>query len=127
MTDRQTALRALIVAIPHVGRSIERVFVDPPAKEAERRLQFMFTMLHREMRMLDESGIRTDFLESAEWADLVKRSVTRAAQTSDSLRLGAIARILAATATGTVRFRSDAPAVMDILANTQDEDEAVYC
>ena len=96
-----TPLRALIAAIPHVGASIERVFSGPASKTAVPRLQFMFAELHREMRGLDESRIRTDFVQTEEWARLVRQAVARATQTRDCRRLNAIARVLAQAATGT--------------------------
>jgi len=59
------------------------------------------------MRALDGSSIREEFLDTAEWAGLVRRAVARAAQTRDCKRLCAIARILAAAATGTVSVTVD--------------------
>jgi hypothetical protein len=96
-----TPLHALIAASPHVGRSIEGVLAGAPNKTAERRLQFMFTELHRQMRVLDASRIRTEFLATDEWAGLVRKAVARAVQTRDCDRLSAIARALAGAATGT--------------------------
>ena len=95
------ALRDLIAAIPHVGGSIEAIVPEPTSKAAERRLQFMFAELHREMRLLDGSTIREDVLETEEWADLVRRAVARSVQIRDCKRLSAIARVLAARATRT--------------------------
>ena len=96
------ALRALIAAIPHVGGSIEAIVTEPRTKTAECRLTFMFAELHREMRVLDESRIRTNVLETDAWSDIVRHAVALAATTRDTRRLSAIARILAATATGTL-------------------------
>jgi len=126
MAEYPAALRALIAAIPHIGGSIDALVTDPVTKAAERRLQFMFVELHRRMRDVQESDVRSDFLETAEWAELVRRSCARATQTRDCWRLSAIARILAAAATGTVSLTVHAPAVMDILAHTRDE-ETLYC
>ena len=113
MASQSTALRALIAAIPHAGRSIDvvvgqRVTIQgagapgESSKTDERRLQFMFAELHREMRALDESRVRHDFFETEEWADVVRQAVALAVCTRDSRRLSAIARVLAARATGTV-------------------------
>jgi len=94
-------LQALIISIPYVGESIEALIVDPATKTAERRLQFMLVELHREMRVMDESRIRTDFLQTEEWARLVRQAVARSIQTRDCKRLNAIARVLAQAATET--------------------------
>jgi len=66
------------------------------------RPEFMFAELHRELRVLDESSIRKDFLQSEEWLHLVGRAVARSIQVRDSERLRGIARILAGTATGSL-------------------------
>ena len=97
------ALRPLIAAIPHVGGSIEAIVTEPAGTINERRLQFMFAELHRQMRVLDGSDIDEDVLETEAWVDLVRQAVARAILSSDTTRLSAIARILAAAATG--RFR----------------------
>jgi hypothetical protein len=92
-------LRDLIAAIPYVGESIQAIVAEPATKIAERRLQYMFVQLHRAMRVLDESSIQKDFLETEEWAGLVRRAVARSTQIRDCHRLSAVARILAGAAT----------------------------
>ena len=125
MASQSTALRALIAAIPHVGGSIDALVTGPLAtmsKAADYRLNFMFAELHREMRVLDASAIRTDFLETEEWADVVRHAVALAVRTRDIRRLSAFARILAVTATGTVRPPGHARDLIDVQPGVGDED-----
>jgi hypothetical protein len=102
MASQSAALGALVAAIPHVGRSIDVLVSQRVTKTEERRLQFMFAELHRQLRGLDESRVRKDFLDTEEWADFVRQAVALAVRTSDCGRLSAIARVLAVRATGTV-------------------------
>jgi hypothetical protein len=121
MASQSTALRALIAAIPHVGRSIDVVVNQRVTKTEERRLQFMFAELHRELRGLDESCVRNEFFETEEWAGVVRHAVALAVQTSDCRRLSAIARVLAATATGAMRPAAHARDLVDVQPGVDDE------
>jgi len=122
------ALRALIAAIPHVGGSIDAIVAGHPAtiaRPVECRLLFMFAELHREVRTLDASDFREDFLGTKEWADLVRRALARAAQVRDCRRLSAIARVLAGAATGAVRLPGQAAGLVGVAPDARDEDAAM--
>ena len=121
----QSTLRALIAAIPYVGPSIEAIAtgrVTTMTAMEERRLQFMFAELHRALRDLDESAVRSELFETEYWAGVVRHAVALAARTRDCGRLSAIARVLAGTATG--RLRPAVPAGDSIDAQAVVGDEA---
>ena len=116
------ALRALVAAIPHVGGSVDAAVgpLEDVTKAAACRLQFMFTELHRQLRDLDGSNIQKDFVATEEWACLVRQAVARAAQTRDTKRLSAIARVLTRAATGTLLSPGLRHDPVDVLANTRE-------
>jgi len=118
----QSTLRALIAAIPYVGPSIEVIATGRVTTMEERRLQFMFAELHRALRDLDESAVRSELFETEYWAGVVSHAVALAARTRDCGRLSAIARVLAGTATG--RLRPAVPAGDSIDAQAVVGDEA---
>jgi hypothetical protein len=118
----QSTLRALIAAIPYVGPSIEVIATGHVTTMEERRLQFMFAELHRALRDLDESAVRSELFETEYWAGVVSHAVALAARTRDCGRLSAIARVLAGTATG--RLRPAVPAGDSIDAQPVVGDEA---
>ena len=97
-------LRALAVAIPFVGGSIDALLGGYASKLAEHRIHRLLAELRAMLHDVDEAKVDKAFLESEEWADLVMKAFTASARTGNEKKIRLYAAIMAAsTVSGGVR------------------------
>jgi len=89
-----TALRALITAIPHIGGSIDIIFASKAIKLIEERLIYLLARLRVEMKSLKEGIVDKDYLESDEFFDLVMRLMDASAKTCHKEKIDIYAKLL---------------------------------
>ena len=90
-------LKALVVAIPFVGGSLDALFGGYASKLQERRVRQMFGELHTMMGKLNEAKLDKAFIGSEEWDDLVLKALRAATQTGNGKKIRLYAAILAAS------------------------------
>ena len=111
----QTAIRALINAIPYVGGSLDVIFGSKWQKIAEKRIREFIQKLTEELNKVSESKVDKKYLDSEEWFDVVIKAMESATKTRDTEKISWYAKILRGAAVLRDRTDFDPEAYLQVL------------
>jgi hypothetical protein len=91
---RNTALRALITSIPHIGGPLDIIFNSKGNKIIQKRITFLLENLKKEFNLLKVEFINKDFLDSEEFFDLIIKAIDASSRTASRNKILYYSRIL---------------------------------
>lgn len=92
--ERNTALRALVVAIPGIGSSLDVVLASEAPRIFRERTSKVLNDMKERMETVEDSAIDKEYLQTEEFFDLVLKALDSAIKTRDERKLRLYARIL---------------------------------
>lgn len=111
--------------IPYVGGSLDIILSHRFQEIAKRRIEFMLAALATRLKDVTEDKIDLAFLESEDWADIVRLAIERSARIRNKERLAAVAEILKGVATREVCATGHAEDLLEVIASLNDEETVV--
>lgn len=89
-----TALRAVITAIPYIGGSLDVIFVSKASKIYQERIKALLENLKTEMSLIGEEMIDKEYLRSEEFFDVVVKVIEASSRTRDREKIRLYAKLL---------------------------------
>lgn len=111
----QTAIRALINAVPFVGGSLDVIFVSKGQKLVEQRIYEFIKNLTEELNKVSEDKVDKKYLDSEEWFDVVIKAMNSAMKTRDIEKISWYAKILRGAVVVRDRNAFDPEAYLQVL------------
>lgn len=107
----RTILRAGVMAIPHVGGSLDFLLSSSGQKFIMKRIEYFITELQNELANLKENQINKDFFETEEGFDLIIKAFGSASRTRQVKKLNLYARIVKSAINDSIDFEEEEPEI----------------